>query len=268
MRKAASKSRRHAKGVLVALALAVGMLALFLPYGTVKADAPPFNVTYSVTAASSQAGESANVFYVFDISDTPWPAAMYENQITFIPQGWGIASGPSVPIGAIVGKLISDSTLGWFNNPCNALYGGSLHIEFDPVLNCSTDTSDTVPFDQQFGDTDANGIPDGCDKYPDFLNTMFPGLTPKARYASFENIGINVSLNFALFTPGTNLPLPGMPTITPDLGYVSVSVVNDPTAPLVPNEITDLCAPMGSDTTDYAVTLDNPNTAAYEAGYP
>ena len=268
MRKAAPRSHWHRRSVLVALALAVGMLALFLPHGTAKADAPPFNVTYSVTPNSLGAGESADLVHQFDVGDNPWPAAMYENQITFIPQLWGVASGPSVPIGAIVGNLSSDSTLGWFNSPCAAAYGGSLHVDFDPMLNCTTDTSDTVTFDQQFADTDANWIQDGCDKYPDFLNTMFPGITPKARMASFEFIGINVSLNFLVLTPGTTLTLPGMPTITPDLGYLSVSVLNDPTAPLVPNQITDICPPLGSTTTDYAITLDNPlTTAADESGY-
>jgi hypothetical protein len=268
MRKAAPRSHWHRRSVLVALALAVGMLALFLPHGAANADAPPFNVTYNATPASLGAGESADLLHEFDVGDNPWPAAMYDNQITFIPQLWGVASGPSVPIGAIVGNLSADSTLGWFNNPCSATYGGSLHIDFDPMLNCSTDTSDTVTFDQQFADTDANWIQDGCDKYPDFLNTMFPGITPKARMASFEFIGINVSLNFLVLTPGTTLTLPGMPTITPDLGYLSVSVLNDPTAPLVPNQITDICPPLGSDTTDYAITLDNPlTTAADESGY-
>ena len=267
MRKAAPRSHWHRRSVLVALALAVGMLALFLPHGTAKADAPPFNVTYSVTPNSLGAGESADLVHQFDVGDNPWPAAMYENQITFIPQLWGVASGPSVPIGAIVGNLSSDSTLGWFNSPCAAAYGGSLHVDFDPMLNCTTDTSDTVTFDQQFADTDANWIQDGCDKYPDFLNTMFPGITPKARMASFEFIGINVSLNFLVLTPGTTLTLPGMPTITPDLGYLSVSVLNDPTAPLVPNQITDICPPLGSTTTDYDITLNNPLTAADESGY-
>ena len=267
MRKAAPRSHWHRRSVLVALALAVGMLALFLPHGTAKADAPPFNVTYSVTPNSLGAGESAELVHQFDVGDNPWPAAMYDNQITFIPQLWGVASGPTVPIGAIVGNLSTDSTLGWFNNPCSAAYGGSLHVDFDPMLNCSIDTSDTVTFDQQLADDDANGIQNGCDKYPDFLNTMFPGITPKARMGSFEFIGINVSLNFLVLTPGTTLTLPGMPTITPDLGYLSVSVLNDPTAPLVPNQITDICPPLGSTTTDYDITLNNPLTAADESGY-
>ena len=266
MRKAGSKSPWHARGVLLALVLAVGMLALFLPPGSAKADAPPYNVSYEVTPANNVAGDPAQLHHVFNVGDDPWPAAMFENQVTFNPEGWGIATGASVPIGAVVGKLISDTTLGWFNSPCAAAYGGFLHIDFDPLLNCSTNTAVTVTFNEQFGDTNTNNIPDGCDKYPDFLNTMFPGLTPVARYASFENIGINVSVNFMLFAPDTALPLPGFPT-DPDLGYPSMSVVNDPTAPLVPNQITDLCPPMATDTYDYAVTRDNPSTSANESGY-
>jgi len=266
MRKAAPRSHWHRKGVLVALALAVGMLALFLAPGTAKADAPPFNVTYSVTPARSGAGQAANLVHQFNVGDNPWPAAMYENQITFIPQLWGVASGPNVPIGAIVGKLIADSTLGWFNSPCAAAYGGSLHVEFDPMMNCSTDTSNTVTFADQFVDNNGNMIQDGCDKYPDFLKTMFPGITPKARMASFEFIGVSVSMNFLVLTPGTTLTLPGMPPITPDLGYLSVSVLNDPTGPLVPNQITDICPPLASQTTDYAVTVDNPLTVPNESG--
>jgi hypothetical protein len=240
------------------------MLALFMSPGAAKADAPPFDVTYSVTPSSNGAGEAANLVHQFDVDDDPWPTAMYENQITFIPQLWGIASGPNVPIGAVVGKLIADSTLGWFNNPCNS----PLNVQFDPMLNCSTDTFDTVTFAQQFGDTNGNWIQDGCDKYPDFLNTMFPGITPRARMASFENLsGVNVSINFLVLTPGTQLNLPGMPTILPEWGYLSVSVLNDPTAPLVADQITDICAPVASQTTDWAITLDNPLTAADESGY-
>ncbi|KPK21332.1 MAG: hypothetical protein AMJ76_02860 [Dehalococcoidia bacterium SM23_28_1] len=47
-----------------------------------------------------------------------------------------------------------------------------------------------------------------------------------------------------------------------------MSVVNDPTGPLVPDQITDLCPPLSTDTYDYAFTLDNPNTTGVdESGY-
>jgi hypothetical protein len=267
MRKAGSRSPWHARGVILALVLAVGVLALFLAPDSAKADAPPYNVSYSVTPANNLNAQPAELHHVFDVDDDPWPAAMFENQVTFNPEEWGVATGASVPIGAVVGKLISDTTLGWFNAPCASAYGGDLHIDFDPLLNCSTNTADTITFDGQFGDTNTNNIPDGCDKYPDFLNTMFPGLTPVARYASFENIGIWVSVNFVLFAPETDLGLHDFPPVPNGLGYPSMSVVNDPTAPLVPNQITDLCPPMATDTYDYALTMDNPSTSADESGY-
>jgi hypothetical protein len=272
MRKAGSNSHWRGKTALVALALALGSLALLIPHGSVSADAPPFDVSYSITVDPNfdSVGQNAELHHQYDVDDDPWPTAFHKNQITFIPPAWGIAEGDDVPIGAIVGKLISDTTLGWFNNPCSATYGGDEHIEFDPMLNCSTDTSQTVDFDGQFDDLDTNNIPDGCDKYPDFLNTMFPGITPRARMGSFELVAGNwVSLNFLILEPSTSLNLPVVGNFTPEykLGYLSMSVINDPTGPLVANQITDLCPPLSTDTYDYSPTQDNPSTAADESGY-
>ena len=269
MRKAATKSHWHGKNTLVALALAVGSLALLFPYGSAKADAPPFNVTYSITVDPNRnwAGLNAELHHVYNVGANPWPAAFHKNQITFIPPAWGIATGGSVPIGAVVGKLISQATAGWFNNPCNS----ALNIDFDPLLNCSIDTSQTVTFDQQFGDTNTNNIPDGCDKYPVFLKTMFPGITPRARMASFEYVSGNwVSVNFLILEPDTNLTLPVVGAFNPEAswGYLSMSVINDPTGPLVADQITDLCPPLATDTYDYSPTKDNPaTTGVNEAGY-
>ena len=272
MRKAAAKSHWHGKSALVALALAVGSLALLFPYGSAKADAPPFNVTYSIHVGTAAPGQNAQLRHKYNVGDFPWRAAFHKNQITFIPPAWGVADGDDVDIGAIVGKLVADSTVGWFNSPCSSLYGGALHIDFDPLLNCSTDTSQTVTFDQQFGDTDpANNIPDGCDKYPVFLKTMFPGITPRARMASFENAsGSNVSVNFLILEPDTNLTLPIVGAFNPEAswGYLSMSVINDPTGPLVANQITDLCPPMITDTYDYSPTQDNlATTGVDESGH-
>ncbi len=167
-----------------------------------------------------------------------------------------------------MGTLKVVATLGWFNNPCSAAYGGELGFDFDPLLNCSIDTSDTIAYDDpDFFALGPNGLPGGCNKYPEFLNTMFPGMTPITRHAGFENIGINVTLSFMTFEPGTNIPdsaLPGMPSFSDDLGYVAMSVLNDPTAPLVKNQITDNCPPLSTETVYYGLTLDNPNTGEDE----
>jgi hypothetical protein len=163
-----------------------------------------------------------------------------------------------------VGKLVSASTVGWFNNPCSSL----LPIDFDPLMNCSTNTAVTVNFAQQFGDTNTNGIPDGCDKYPDFLKTLYPGITPREHFAAFENAsGTNVSVNFLLLEPGTDITLPGVPDFPAGYGYLSVSVINDPTGPLVAGQITDLCPPLSTHTYDYSPTRNNPNTVPNETGY-
>jgi hypothetical protein len=268
MRKVASKPRWPGRGVLVALALAVGVLGLSLLYSTVRAVLPPFNAEVTFDVVDTETKANSDVLSTFSIGNDPWPAAQYDAQISFTPGDWGVAAGEDIPIGAVVGKLNANSTLGWFNNPCAADYGGSLSLSFDPLMNCSRDTSDTVSFADGFT-IEANGLPAGCNKYPDFLNTMFPGMTPRARYAGFENIGINVSLNFVVFEPGTSIPpsaAPGMPPFSPDKGYVAMSVLNNPTAPLVKNQITDNCPPLSTQTTYYGLTKDNPNTAADESG--
>jgi hypothetical protein len=265
MRKAAAKSHSRARSVLVALALALGILAPLLLYSGAKADPPTFNVTYSIAVeGNSLHGQNGQLHHVYNLGDNPWPAAFHANQVTFIPPEWGMARSTDVPIGAIVGKLVSTSTVGWFNNPCSS----PLPIDFDPLMNCSTNTAVTVNFAQQFGDTNTNGIPDGCDKYPAFLNTMFPGITPREHFAAFETTGgSNLSVNFLLLEPGTDITLPGVPDFPADYGYLSVSVINDPTGPLVANQITDLCPPLSTHTYDYSPTVDNTNTAADESGY-
>jgi hypothetical protein len=270
MRKVASKLHWGGRGVLVTLALAVGILGLLLVSSSVKAVPPPFNVSVTTDVTDTEHLANANIESEFNVSDDPWPAAYYQNQVSFTPSEWGVPESADIPIGAVVGTLAADATLGWFNNPCNRDLGGYLHIDFDPLLNCSIDTSDTIEWNQDLGSPyfdDTDGIPGGCDKYPDFLNEMFPGITPRTRHAGFEYIGVNVSLNFLTFEPGTNLPLPGMPSFSPDLGYVAMSVLNNPKAPLVKNQITDNCAPLTTATVYYGLTLDNPGTGANEAGY-
>jgi len=267
MRKAVSKLHWQGRGALVAVALVVGILGLFLLYSTVRAVPPVFNADVTVDVVAKEAKANSDIKSTFDVGDDPWPAAQYGAQISFTPPEWGVAAGEDIPIGAVIGKLDTSATLGWFNSPCSKDYGGDLSLSFDPLMNCSTDTSDTVSFTDGFI-TDPNGLPAGCNKYPDFLNTMFPGMTPKARYAGFEFVGINVSLNFVVFEPGTSLPRPpGLPPFTPDKGYVAMSVLNNPTAPLVKDQITDNCPPLSTQTTYYGLTKNNPATAADEKDY-
>ena len=273
MRKAASKLRWPGRSVLVALTLAVGVLGLLLLGSGVKADGPPFNATASTDVSDYDCLANADIESTFNVGDDPWPAAQYEAQISFTPSEWGVPESADIPVGAEVGEMTVNATLGWFNNPCAAAYGGSISFPFEPLLNCSIDTSDTIAYTDAdfFQDGDGNGIQGGCDKWPEFLNTMFPGMTPITRHAGFEFIGINVSLSFLTFEPGTSIPTtaaPGVPPFSSDLGYVAMSVLNDPTAPLVKNQITDNCPPLSTETVYYGLTQDNPNTAGVdESGY-
>jgi hypothetical protein len=265
MRKVASKRRWQARSVVVALALAVGILGLLLLSSSVKAVPPPFYVSVSTDVSDTEHLANADIESTFNVDDDPWPAAYYQNQFSFVPAEWGIAAGATVPVGAVVGKLSTVATVGWFNNPC----WSALALDFDPLMNCTIDKSETVTFDEQFNNLAT--VADGCTKWPEFLDTMFPGMTPVARHAGFEQTGgVDLSLNFLTFEPGTSLPdtaAPGSPSLGAELGYVAISVLNNPTAALVPNQITDNCAPLTTNTTYYGLTLDNPATGANEAGY-
>jgi len=252
-------------GAMGALLVPVAALALLLLGSSVKADAPPFPADMTFEVVDTEHLANSDILATFVVDDDPWPAAMYDVQVSFTPNEWGVPEAADIPIGAVVGRMHVRETAGWFNSPC---YGGALSASFDPMLNCSVDTSDTIPFADQLHDDNGNMIQDGCDKWPEFLNTMFPGMTPRARMAGFEYIGINLSLHFVIFEPGTNIPLPGMPPFSPDLGYVAISVLNDPTAPLIPYLITDVCPPVSIATTHYGLTHDNPNTVGEdESGY-
>ena len=263
MRKAASEFRWRGKSVLVALTLAVGVLGLLLLGSSAKAvDPPQFNASVEVEVVDTDCVQNSDIESTFIVDWEPSPSAQYTAQVSFTPDEWGVATADDVPIGAVVGQLDAIATLGLINSPCTSTLGPTFVL-----MNCTVDKSDTVDFDGQFGN--AAGIYDGCTKWPEFLDDLFPGLTPIARMAGFTFLsGVDLSLNFLIFEPGTTPPAPGLPaSFSPDLGYVSVSVLNDPGAPLTPDLITDNCPDLVSATTYYGLTHDHPNTAEDESGY-
>jgi hypothetical protein len=268
MTEIASKLRWRGRGVLLALALAVGVLGLLLLGGSAKADPPPFPAYASTDVSDNDCRANADILSTFGVPTDDWPVAMYGVQISFTPADWGVPESADIPLGAIVGEMDVEATVGWFNDPCIS----PLNFAFQPMYNCTLDTSETIGWaDSCFGtDCDGDGMPDGCNKYPDFLLEMFPGITPRTRHAAFEFPGTKVTLNFMTFDPGTAIPVtaaPGVPSLSPDLGYVAMSVLNDPKAPTVVNQINSRCAPLGTETTYYGLTLDNPGTAEDESGY-
>jgi hypothetical protein len=243
-----------AKWTVVVSVVALALTAL-LALQRDAARAATFNPTFEVTLSGNTAGANADVTSDFDI---PAPDANYDVKVIFTPPEFGL--GDDIPIGAHVADLDSDSTLGLLNNVCVT----TLPVSFD-MLNATTNTSDTVSFDDGFADLDGNTLPDAVDKYHDFLNTMFPGLTPLARFYGQTSVaGTPMSMNLVIFEPGTTLY--GI-AFDASLGYPSVSVLNDPTAAPAPGSITDFCTPVAESTTTFGISKDNPATPADESGY-
>jgi hypothetical protein len=240
---------------LAAIAVLLAVVMAVAQWDTAKAGG--YSPTSGASVSDATAGATADVTTEFGV---PVPDYNYAEQtVTFTPSEFGQVTA-GVPLGAMAGQLDAQSTLGLLNNVCIT----NLPVHFD-LMNASIDTTDTISFDDGFADLDGNGLPDAVDKYPDFLVTMFPGVTPVSRaYGQTSVAGTPVSMNFLSFAPGTSLP--GYPAFEASLGSLSLSVLNDPTAPLAPGSITDFCTPLSSITTFFGVSKDNPDTAADESG--
>jgi hypothetical protein len=268
MRKAASKLHWQGIGVLVVLALALGILAPLLLYSNAKADAPVFHANAEVKSVSPDTtGANGEIHNLFEIGKDPWPSLMYDVQVSFTPNEWGMAQGEdleAIPVGAFVGTLDAVSNVGLIGtNPCGST---TLTPHFN-LMNCTLDKSETVTYLEQFNNIAT--IADGCTKWPAFLDTLFPGMTPIARMGDMILYmgGQKISLNFMIFPPGTSLPARfNAPPFPAEKGYVAISVLNDPTGPLVIGSVTDMCPPMTADTTYFGLTKDNPRTGEDESG--
>ncbi|NIR01238.1 MAG: hypothetical protein GTN78_13730, partial [Gemmatimonadales bacterium] len=203
--------------------------------------------------------------------------------VSFIPPEWGVAKGTDVPIGAIVGGLKSDATLGLLGNACRS----PVKVDFT-FVNASTNPADVI-FPEAPGeddrleplalDSNGNGIADGAEKWPAYLNDIdaFARITAsdiRARMFGFNNTSIadlTVVLMMIIFEPGADLldDEDEVIDIDPRLGPISVTVLQDPTAPASAGDaVSDFCSPLLSSSINYGLTEDNPNTAANEAGKP
>ncbi len=255
-------------GTITALAMVVAVVTLIA-----GADRPAFAATFTPAGqacldnettttpcdGSTTAGATSGISTIFTL---PKGDANFAGVIGFTPPGWTIPSDADVPNGALVGSLTAQATLGLISGACST----SLRPTF-PLMDATTSASATVTFDNGFLDGNSDGLPDAVTSYPDFLTRVFPGQTPRARlYGQAVVGGINVSLNFLIFEPGTTIH-----SIHTDakLGYPSVTVlqnIGDPNIVSSPNAITDFCSPLVSTTTTFGTTQDNPATSANEGG--
>ncbi len=161
--------------------------------------------------------------------------------IGFFPEG--ATPGSELPIGAIAGRLSSNTVLGILGNPCSTniavsftLLNGSLDMN-DTVAPRATGNSNSIlPLAADRGEIGqetgtANGIPRGTEKYPSFLRYVFdpdldfgpdrvpgtgddisnadggvdlPPQQPVLRLSGFSMVQNTwVSLQFLVFAPGT-----------------------------------------------------------------
>ncbi len=203
--------------------------------------------------------------------------------VSFTPPEWGVAKGTDIPIGAVVGTLNSNATLGLLGNPC----WSPVLVPFE-FVNASIDPANTIvpkppgakdrlePLAQ---DANGNNIPDGADKWPSYLNEIDAFKNVKPAQIRARMFGVNATavanltivLNFVIFEPGADLSdaQGKLLDIDPRLGYISVTVLQDPSAAASSDDsVSDFCSPLHSSTTTYGVTEDNPNTSADEGGFP
>lgn len=252
-------------------ALFLTAFASLFVVGARDAQATSFNPRANITLSDSRPNVSANILSEFRIDA---PDANFAGVVGFTPRQWGVASAGDVDIGAVVGTLNSLATLGLVNAACAT----QIPVNFT-FLNASVNTNNTInplPPGQEdalaplAADANNNGILDGAERYPSYLNTLFPGLQPKARLFAatrIEAASLWVVLNFVLFEPGVKLPQ-APAAFDPGLGFPSVVILQDPTVPPAPSAITDFCSPLISNTTTLGTTQDNPATSANEGGKP
>ena len=167
-----------------------------------------------------------------------------------LPSKWGITPGCQIPIGLGIGTLRWDVLIGRQGNPCNE--PGPLSFN---MLNASTDTADTV----DFRDADNNGTPDYAEdkdhtgradvieKYPSFLNRLFPGRRPLRRTAGL----------FPYVNPPTLAQSLAFQDLDGSKGTTLVFIlqdIGDPEAVAGKSGFSDFCTPIGLKLTDAGAT--------------
>ena len=236
------------------LLVVVGALAL---RSAPEARGLSFNPHLDASLSNSSPGAAADLNLDFSI-DAPDP--IFEAIVTFMPGDMYVAPDDDVANGAIAGKLDAQSTLGLFNGDCNTL----LPVYFD-LVEANTDIHNTIPLYYGYNDNDGNGLPENVDRYPDFLTRLAPNLQPIERlYGQTLVAGIQTFINFVVYEPGVKIAR--LPEMDASLGYPVVIYLNDTTAPAIPFAITDFCTPLGTNTTIYGTSRDNPDTPADESG--
>jgi len=97
----------------------------------------------------------------------------------------------------------------------------------------------------------AGGLPAGCTRYPSYVNTMFGGVKPRARYFGADVLVdgmVPTQLELVTFTPDQLTQLPAPPGfMIHDLGYVTFVIVDNPFVPAPPGDpVDEFCTPLSA----------------------
>ncbi len=202
--------------------------------------------------------------------DLPEGDVNFAGIIAYIPNEWAITPGDELPIGTKVGLLESIATIGIINGACdNTLELVGLTAGFE-LFNASIDINDTIEYQEESGgddtrqdwveDLNENGLFDGLDKYPAFINRVIMDENdnpqqPFRRSAGFLIIaGADILIQYLVYEPGTfiNKNLSNDPA----LGYPTVTLLvnaGDPELVPEPGPITDFCSPLGAQVTSFGL---------------
>ncbi len=260
---------------LLAWGAVVGVVSFLLVLaGTDKANAD-FKPTLTLTLTNTQPETPGDFKIDFGIKDPK--DVNFGGVVSFLPPDFGIVRGDKIPIGEPVGQLDALATLGLINSPCNQVL--AVHFDF---MNATTDKSSTVSFKdleleagntsaEGFGtkdfaeDKDGNGLLDGIDHWPEFIDRVTGPVQPFRRSAGVATVaGIPVLLQFLIYNPGTPFDLPGedlerlLPK-DPALGFPTIVLlqdVGDPDIEPEPGPITDFCTPLTSNNVASGITYD------------
>ena len=237
-----------------------------------EATATSFAPTgYLVTVANTALSANSNITVDYTLDS---PNSLESAHVSFIPSAFGVANGSTVPNGAIVGSITISATESASNSSCSnqrTLGYGLLDASTDTSAGNTLADSPRIPSASWPGFLDsspANSLPDAVDKYPNFLKTLYPGLTPVSRsYGSLPSgvaTVINRVVNVLVFAPGTALP--GISPLPASLGHIVVVVQQDPTAPAATSVVSEACSVYEYVRQDKGLTDDNLATLANEGG--
>jgi len=264
----------------------IAALVLFMSATDTRATPPPFNPSGQIcfenidTTAecdgSSAPDAASDMFTVYCLgwgatcTESPNIPAIDESNLgavaAMIPPAFVPASAASAPVGAIAGTLSANAVLGILNGPCSTVVPVSFTLMVATADQGNKISPKAVglsnPQEPLAVDLDPkNGIPDGADRYPSYLN-FFKADQPRARlFGTTKLYGNWVVLNFLFFDPGAHIVTTAVDiTFKSELGVPSITTLGDPTVAPSPGAISDFCAPLRTKTVAFGETYNNPCT--------